>query len=134
MPRPPSFVPRSLLEHPVDFGVEADVTWKLASSLAGAARLARAVEQHCVALAVNRLLRRNRNSIADLARALGVREATLQQKLNGQLPASPEDLNVWLWLVDAQPSLPPLATLKEGGDDLPVLPLSRKRAPRPPLQ
>jgi hypothetical protein len=43
-----SFVPRSMLEHPDDFGVESDVTWRFAKSLDEAVRLSRAIESDWV--------------------------------------------------------------------------------------
>jgi hypothetical protein len=51
-----------------------------------------------LALDVNRLLRRGRNCIADLADVLHERRETLAAKLTGRHPAGPADFIVWSWL------------------------------------
>ena len=93
-----SFAPRDHLEHPGDFGSEADVTWRYATSLDEAVRLSRAIDQHVQALVVNRLPRRGRHSMTDLATVLGERPATLASKLRGREPAPEGDFVVWSWM------------------------------------
>ncbi len=93
-----SFAPRDLPEQPVDFGIEADVTWHYARSLDEAIRLSRAIDQHAQVLGINRLLRRGRHSMSDLARALGERPETLADKIRGRAPAPEADLVLWSWM------------------------------------
>lgn len=130
MPEAPSFTPRALLEHPDDFGLEADATWRFARSLDEAICLNRAIDQHTQALGVGRLLRRRRNSIADLAGAIGQRPETLASKLRGRRPAPEADLVVWSWLTGAARRHPPLGELVQlpgDGDPASLLP----ELPRP---
>jgi|WetSurMetagenome_2_1015567.scaffolds.fasta_scaffold631131_2 hypothetical protein len=77
------FAPRDLLAVAVDFGTEADVTWRYARNFDEAIRLSRAIDQHVQELGVARLLRRGRYSMTDLAKALGERTETLGDKLRG---------------------------------------------------
>lgn len=100
-----------MLEHPGDFGLEAEVTWLPASSLDEAVRLSRAIDQHTQALAVGRLLRRNKHSIADLAGVIGERPETLAAKLRGRRPAPEGDLVLWSWLTGEARRHRPLAEL-----------------------
>ena len=95
---PPAFVPRELLEVPGYFGVQRDVTWRLADDVAGAIRLARAREQHVLAYAVHLLRLRYDNSIPDMADRLGQRREGLWRKLTERQPAQEEDLILWCWL------------------------------------
>lgn len=108
---PASFVPRSLLEHPDDFGAETDVTWRLAASLDEAIRLARALDQHHLSIAVGRMLRRSGHSMADLATVLGERPETLAGKPRGRRPAPEGDLCMWSWMSGARRTHPPLGEL-----------------------
>ena len=93
-----SFAPRDHLEQPADFGSEADVTWRYATSLDEAVRLSRAIDQHVQALGINRLLRRGHHSMTDLATVLGERPETLAAKLRGRAPAPEGDLVLWSWM------------------------------------
>ena len=106
-----SFAPRDHLEHPADFGSEADVTWRYARSLDEAVRLSRAIDQHVQALGVNRLLRRGRHSMTDLATVLGERPETLASKLRGRAPAPEGDLVLWSWMTGTARVHSPLVEL-----------------------
>lgn len=99
MAESPSFVPRSWLVHPDDFGVESDEEWRLASCLDEAVQLARSIQQHRLARDLHRERRRGRNSVADVAAVLGQRRETLAGKLTGHRPAGPADLVLWSWMV-----------------------------------
>ncbi|MDA8072835.1 MAG: hypothetical protein M0Z40_12320 [Actinomycetota bacterium] len=98
MPAEPSFVPRGFLEVPEFFGVQEDVLWRLAPDWRRAVRLARAREQHELAYRVHLLQLRHRNSVPDLAQALGQRRESLWGKLSGRLPAQEDDLILSAWL------------------------------------
>lgn len=130
---PSSFSPRNLLEHADDFGMEADVVWRYASNLDEALRLSRAIDQHTQALGINRLLRRGRHSMTDLARVLGERSETLAAKLRGRAPAPERDLILWSWMTATPRTHRPiseLVRLAPGADTaslLPVLGLSSRR-------
>lgn len=95
-----SFAPRDHLEQPADFGSEADVTWRYATSLDEAVRLSCAIDQQVQALGVNRLLRRGRHWMTDLATVLGERPETLAAKLRGRAPAPEGDLVLWSWMME----------------------------------
>jgi len=79
----PSFEPRANLAVEGYFGREDDPEWLPAQDLQGAANLARSREQHELARAIDKLLRANKNSVADLAEALGMRKENLWAKLAG---------------------------------------------------
>lgn len=111
MAEPASFVPRSFLEHPDDFGVDVDVSWRLASSLDEALRLSRAIDQHHLAVSMGRMLRRRRHSMTDLAVAIGERPETVAAKLRGRRPAPERDLVLWSWMTGWPRTHPPLAEL-----------------------
>jgi len=120
-----SFAPRDHLDQPADFGSEADATWRLATNLDEAVRLSCAIDQHIQALAVNRLLRRGRHSMADLAAVLGERPEMLADKLRGRAPAPEGDLVVWSWLTATARVHPPLRQLTmvtEGNEPRDLLP------------
>lgn len=57
---------------PDDFRREPNMRWIPARNLDEAVRLSRAIDQHLQAVEVNRLLRRGRYSMTDLARSLAV--------------------------------------------------------------
>ena len=98
MKRSSSFAPRDLLTHPADFGREINVTWRYARSLDEAVRLSRSIDQHMQSLGIDRMLRRGRYSMSDLAKVLGQRPETLAKKLRGRMPAPEGDLVLWSWL------------------------------------
>lgn len=123
MSEPASFVPRDLLDHPTDFGVESEPTWHYAGNLDEALRLSRAIDQHTQALGIDRWLRRGGHSITDLAGKLGERPETLAGKLRGRRPAPERDLILWSWLTGAERSHVPLAELcADGLDEAEVIP------------
>ena len=78
MPTPPSFVPRSYLEV-VDLWKysEAEVQWKLAVDWNDAVRLAWAREQHALAFRLGLLRAEHKNSVDDVAVAIGEKRANL---------------------------------------------------------
>ena len=94
----PSFVPRDLLVVPLSFGKRDDVEWSLAYDYEGAILLARAREQHDLALAINLLMEKYQLSKSYVARELGVPRATLTRKLTGAVPAQENDIIAWCWL------------------------------------
>jgi hypothetical protein len=126
----PSFEPRANLVVEGFFGKEDDPEWKLAGNFEAAINLARSREQHDLARAIDKLLRANKNSIADLADALGMRKENLWAKLAGVKPAMERDLIIWAWLTGAQRrsySLDGLIT-RPGVAKLPIFPVPRGRA------
>ncbi len=130
MAEPASFVPRSFLKHPDDFGVDFEVSWHLARSLDEALRLSRAIDEHHLAVTLGRMLRRRRHSMSDLAAALGERPETVAAKLRGRRPAPERDLLLWSWMTGSPRTHPPLAelvVLPDGQD--PSAPLPRLDVP-----
>lgn len=130
MAQRPSFVPRDLLQHPEDFGVEVDAEWKLARTLGEAALLARAIEQHQLAVALKRKLRHARQHTPKLAEVLGTRRETLWRKLTGENPATENDLIIWTWLIDppdglGRRTIPPFRTLLADDADVAVPEIAR---------
>ncbi len=111
-----SFAPRDLLTHPADFGREINVTWRYAKSLDEAVRLSRSIDQHMQSLGIDRMLRRGRYSISDLAKVLGERPETLAAKLRGRTPAPEGDLVLWSWLSETKRVHPPLVELAHAPD------------------
>jgi transcriptional regulator with PAS, ATPase and Fis domain len=69
--------------------VEAD------RNLYAAVEFGRSREQHELARAVRKLLKVNKNSIADLAEALGIRKENLWSKLAGVKLAMEPDVILW---------------------------------------
>jgi hypothetical protein len=126
----PSFVPRSHLVHEGLFGDDDDPEWKLARNLYDAVELAQSREQHELARAVRRQLKVHKNSIADLAEALGMRKENLWSKLAGTKPAMERDLIVWSWLSGEPRRTYPLdgLTVRPGMAKLPAFPVPRGRA------
>jgi len=96
--RSSSFAPLDLLTHPADFGREINVTWRRATSLDEAPRLSRSIDQHLQSLGMDRILRRGRYSVSDLARALVERPESVLDKLRGRAPAPERDLVLWSWM------------------------------------
>jgi hypothetical protein len=109
------------------FGQQEDVRWELARDLPGALKLARAREQHELALAVHLLLLAGRNSIPDLAETLEQRRESLWAKLTGRWPASEEDLFLWAWLTGEYRRHFRLTDLVSRPVQLPRFPLYRNR-------
>lgn len=121
---PPEYVPCDLLEYAADFGIDEDPIWLLASDLAGAVRLSRAIDQHEQARAIARMLRRSGNDVPGLAKELGVRTETLSAKLRGLRPAREKDLITWSWMTGEPRRHRPLSELLDGvdaGDLLPII-------------
>ncbi len=119
------FAPRDLLTHPADFGREINVTWRYAKSLDEAVRLSRSIDQHMQSLGIDRMLRRGRYSMSDLAKVLGERPETLAAKLRGRTPAPERDLVLWSWLSETKRVHPPLVELAHaptGGEPQSLLP------------
>jgi hypothetical protein len=99
MPTPPSSVPRSYLEVADLWKYsEAEVQWKLAIDWNDAVRLAWAREQHALAFRLGLLRAEHKNSVDDVAVAIGEKRANLTLKLNGHRPATEDDLILWAWL------------------------------------
>jgi hypothetical protein len=126
----PSFAPRENLVVDGFFGKEEDPEWKLAGSFEEAINLARSREQHELARAVLKLLRTHKNSIADLAEALGMRNENLWAKLAGVKPAQERDLIIWSWLTGVPRKTYPMDLLltRIGVAKLPTFPVPRGRA------
>jgi hypothetical protein len=72
-----AFSSRDCFEIPDNFGREPNMRWIPARNLDEAVRLSQAIDQRLPAVEVKRLLRRGRNSMTDLAKALSERPATL---------------------------------------------------------
>ena len=114
-----AFSPRDCFEIPDDFGREPNMRWIPARNLDEAVRLSRAIDQHLQAVEVNRLLRRGRYSMTDLAKALRERPETLSSKLRGRAPATERDLILWSWLTGGTRAHPPLERIGRGPDGEP---------------
>lgn len=128
--RPPAFEPRDQLEEPSDFGVNANAIWKLATSFEGAILLARAREQHELAMAIHRLREAGKNSIHDIAEELGQTEDTFWRKITGRVPAQEEDLIVWCWLTGESRRTYMPEHLAGGPVWVPMFPIPRHRLKR----
>jgi hypothetical protein len=93
-------VPRSYLEAPRLWKYsDGEVKWKLAVDWHDAAHLARSREQHGLAYRIGVLRAEHKNSVEDIAVAIGEKRANLTLKLNGHHPATEDDLICWAWLV-----------------------------------
>ena len=91
------------------------------------AKLARAREQHELALAVHLLCLKHRNSIPDLAQRLDQRRESLWSKLTGRAPAREEDLILWAWLTGERWRDYQLAGLCAEPIAMPRFPMMRRR-------
>lgn len=100
MSEEPAFVPRNFLIYPNFFGKQARPDVRLARSFAGAARLAWAIEQHELALAMNLLMAKMDRSGPEVAAMLDMKSRNLWSKLTGRAPAKEDDLIMWSWLTD----------------------------------
>jgi hypothetical protein len=74
------FVPQRLMEIPAFFGRQERVKWILAEDVAGAALLARAMEQHELALLIHLRQKADRTYIPDLAVQLGQKHKTADSR------------------------------------------------------
>jgi hypothetical protein len=80
-------VPRSYLEIPELWKYsEAEVQWKLSVDWHDAVHLAWAREQHFLAFRLGVLRAEHKNSVEDVALAIGEKRANLTLKLNGHHP------------------------------------------------
>lgn len=111
-----AFAPRDCFETPEDFGREPNMKWIPGRNLDEAVRVARAIDQHVLAMEVNRFLRRGHYSVADLAKALMERPETLSAKLRGRAPATERDLILWSWLTGGNRAHPPIERMGRGPD------------------
>jgi hypothetical protein len=117
------------MEIPAYFGEQEDVTWHLAPNWKDALRLAWAREQHELAYKVHLQLLQHKNSIPDLAEAIGQRRENLWQKLTGRIPAQQEDFVLWTWLTgERRRTYKPEDLFGEGFVIVPKFPFSRRRA------
>ena len=100
MPQRAAYVPKRLLAHPDVWGRHPHPELIAPKSLDEAARIAVTSIQARLAYELRRLLRRHANTQAALALTLGQSPDHLGRKLAGAVPAPPEDLVIWAWLVD----------------------------------
>ena len=100
MPSASRFVPRNYLKLPTLWKFsDREVEWRLAINLNDAVHLARSREQHALAYAVGVQRAKYKNSIQDVARAIGEKRPNLNLKLQGHHLATEDDLIRWAWLV-----------------------------------
>jgi hypothetical protein len=105
---------------------DSEVEWTLAVDWDDALHLARAREQHALAYRIGVLRTEHKNSVADLALALG-ESRTLTLKLNGHTPATEDDLIGWGWLTGQKRKSYAPEDLWDHPFRLPVFPFSRGR-------
>jgi hypothetical protein len=106
---PPRFVPKALIRRPAEFGRDPDAEWRTARNLTEASLLAHAYWQHLAACVINERLTDSGITRTELAGALDISPRMLGSKLNGNFPATSDELFRWALAFNDVSILPPPA-------------------------
>lgn len=85
--------------------------WKSATNYADAVRLAWAIEQYELSLAMGVIMDDFERDTPEVAASLDMPRRQLWSKLTGRAPAKVSDLIMWSWLTNKQHKRPPVREL-----------------------